>query len=84
MYLSKYFICLPGKDGVFSTSDGLKIGYISGLQSEGDKNEIHTFNYESVSQFRDSCVRSGITFLDMLLTSPWPLDVRNKERIPEV
>jgi len=72
-----------GKDGVFNTSDGLKIGYISGLESENNENDIHTFNYDSISQFKDSCLRSGINSLDLLLTSPWPFDVRNKERIPE-
>lgn len=77
--------CLIGKDGVFTTSDGLKIGYISGIQSDGNKeNEMHTFSYDSLVQFKDSCIRAGITSLDVLLTSPWPLDVRNKERIPEV
>lgn len=76
---------VSGKDGVFSTSDGLKIGYISGIQKDDNKeNELHTFNYESVSQFKDSCIRNGCISLDLLLTSPWPLDVRNKERIPEV
>lgn len=79
------FVYLLGKDGVFTTSDGLKIGYISGIQNNSSKkNEIHTFNYDSLSQFRDSCIRAGSTSLDVLLTSPWPLDIRNKERILEV
>lgn len=73
-----------GKDGIFTTSDGLKIGYISGIQNNsGKENEMHTFNYDSLSQFRDSCIRAGSTSLDVLLTSPWPLDIRNKERILE-
>lgn len=73
-----------GKDGIFTTSDGLKIGYISGIQNNSSKeNEIHTFNYDSLSQFKDSCIRAGNTSLDILLTSPWPLDIRNKERIHE-
>ncbi|XP_015376000.1 PREDICTED: CWF19-like protein 1 isoform X2 [Diuraphis noxia] len=73
-----------GKDGIFTTSDGLKIGYISGIQNNSSKeNEIHTFNYDSLSQFRDSCIRAGSTSLDVLLTSPWPVDIRNKERILE-
>jgi hypothetical protein len=76
---------ISGKDGVFTTSDGIKIGYISGIQNDDNKeNEMHTFNYESISQFKESCIRSGCLYLDLLLTSPWPLDVRNKERIPEV
>lgn len=70
---------------MFNTSDGLKIGYISGVQNNSKNiNELHTFNYDSVIQFKDSCIRSGITSLDILLTSPWPLDVCNKERISEV
>lgn len=81
------FLCvyLLGKDGVFNTSDGLKIGYISGVQSNNSKeNESYVFNYDSLSEFKDRCLRSGITSLDLLLTTQWPLDVRNKERIPEV
>lgn len=75
----------PGKDGVFNTSEGLRIGYISGIQNESNKeNEMHLFNYDSLAQFKDSCLRSGCSSLDILLTSPWPLDVRNKERIAEV
>lgn len=70
---------------MFTTSDGLKIGYVSGIQSDSIReNEMHTFNYNSLVQFKDSCLRSGITSLDVLLTSPWPFDVCNKERIPEV
>lgn len=78
-------MCFTGKTGVFNTSDGLKIGYISGIQSDGNKqNDMHTFNYDSVVQFKDSCIRSGCMSLDLLLTSPWPVDVLNKERISEV
>lgn len=78
-------IYLIGKDGIFNTSDGLKIGYISGLQSNTCKeNEIHTFNYDSLAKFKDSCIRAGTTSLDILLSSPWPLDIRNKERTAEV
>lgn len=84
IFLTKCFFYL-GKDGVFTTSDGFKIGYISGIQSDDIKeNEIHTFNYNSLVQFKDSCIRAGITSLDVLLTSPWPIDICNKERIPAV
>lgn len=70
---------------MFNTSDGLKIGYISGIQSTNSKeNESFMFNYDSLSQFKDGCLQSGITSLDLLLTTQWPLDVQNKERIPEV
>lgn len=84
-YLYFCYLWLSGKEGVFNTSDGLKIGYISGIQNDGNKeSEICTFNYDSLAQFKDSCVEAGSTPLDILLTSPWPIDIRNKERIPEV
>lgn len=55
------------------------------MQSDNSKeNESHMFNYDSLNQFKDGCLRSGITSLDLLLTTQWPLDVRNKERVPDV
>lgn len=71
-YLFWYILCWSGNHGVFSTSDGFKIGYISGIQNR--KNEIHTFNYDSLVEFRDSFLRSG-KIMDVLLSSPWPSDI---------
>ncbi|XP_050424334.1 CWF19-like protein 1 [Adelges cooleyi] len=71
-----------GKHGVFTTTDGLKIGYVSGIQSSSkSNNEEFMFNYDSLVQFKDSCHRSGHVPLDILLTSPWPTDICNKERV---
>jgi len=84
LFLNKSFIHLLGKDGVFKTSDGLKIGYISGIESNKAENEFHTYYFDSISHFKESCVRNGIVSLDILLTSPWPFDVRKKERTPAV
>ncbi|XP_050520201.1 CWF19-like protein 1 isoform X2 [Daktulosphaira vitifoliae] len=71
-----------GKHGVFTTSDGLKIGYVSGVQSTcKTSNEDYMFNYDSIVQFKESCQRSGHVPLDILLTTPWPADILNKERL---
>lgn len=77
--------CLLGNTGVFTTLDGLKIGYISGLQSDDNNvNEMHKFNYNSLVELKDFCQRSGVQALDVLLTSPWPSDVCKNERIVSI
>lgn len=74
-----------GKDGIFNTTKGLKIGYISGIQCGlNEVTTLSTFNYNSLIEFKDRCKQSGITSVDMLLTSPWPLDILNEEQFPNV
>ncbi|VVC31052.1 HIT-like domain,Cwf19-like protein, C-terminal domain-2,Cwf19-like, C-terminal domain-1 [Cinara cedri] len=69
-----------GKHGMFTTSEGFNIGYISGIQGpyQGVECDMHTFNYESLEEFRESFVRSRKK-LDVLLTSPWPKDIEKND-----
>ncbi|XP_059486159.1 CWF19-like protein 1 [Neocloeon triangulifer] len=61
-----------GKRGLFSSSEGLKIAYLSG--KEGAKSDSCTFTAEDVSAVRDSCLRNQSNYkgVDILLTSQWP------------
>jgi len=57
---------------LFSTSEGLKIAYVSGR--EGPKSDACTFSTDDVSAVRDSVLRNQTNFkgVDILLTSQWP------------
>ncbi|CAB3387551.1 Hypothetical predicted protein [Cloeon dipterum] len=61
-----------GKRGLFSTSEGLKIAYVSG--KEGGRSDGCTFTAEDVTAVRDTCLRNQSNFkgVDILLSSQWP------------
>jgi len=64
-----------GKKGVFTTSSGLQIAYISGL--EGEKSTMNTFNSED-SEFLMNLMKvknPQFTGIDILLTTQWPKNV---------
>lgn len=63
-----------GKRGLFSTSSGLKIAYLSGVP--GEQGPTH-FSAADVSAVRDACLKGQSNFrgIDILLTSVWPQGV---------
>jgi hypothetical protein len=63
-----------GKRGLFSTSYGLKIAYLSGVP--GEQGPTH-FSASDVSAVRDACLKGQTNFkgIDILLTSTWPQGV---------
>lgn len=65
-----------GKRGVFTTSDGLRIAYISG---SGDGPSDNTFSEADVTCVRDVCLRGQANFkgVDILLSSAWPQGISN-------
>lgn len=62
-----------GKRGLYTSSGGLKIAYLSGIAAES-KDNIHTFTTEDVSSLYDVCVRGNPNFrgVDILLSTQWP------------
>lgn len=83
-YTFNLFSCmLAGKRGVYTTSSGLKIGYLSGHQSpEGGPSEeesMSRFCAADCSAVRDACLRGQPEYrgLDILITAQWPNDVQN-------
>ncbi|XP_039448083.1 CWF19-like protein 1 homolog [Culex pipiens pallens] len=78
-----------GKRGIFSTSSGLKIAYVSGLEVEGSsasgKVPDWKFTKEDAVAVRDSCFASKSNMgdyrgVDLLLTSQWPAHVKEDVR----
>lgn len=63
-----------GKRGIFTTSNGLRIAYVSG-RNEGTSES--TFSDNDVLCVRDVCLRGQANFkgVDILLTSAWPCGV---------
>ncbi|XP_044736646.1 CWF19-like protein 1 [Chrysoperla carnea] len=68
-----------GKRGLFSPSTGLKIAYLSGIQSDSDEYEKFTFRKQDAMALKAACVRSQCSFrgVDILLTSQWPKFITN-------
>lgn len=70
-----------GKRGLYTSSGGLKIAYISGIASESDENS-NNFTIKDASALHDVCVRGNPNFrgVDILLTSQWPSGVTNEQQ----
>uniref|UniRef100_A0A1B6E6F5 Cwf19-like C-terminal domain-containing protein n=2 Tax=Clastoptera arizonana TaxID=38151 RepID=A0A1B6E6F5_9HEMI len=64
-----------GKRGVFSSSTGLKIAYLSGV--EGKESTDFSFTAKDVTKVRDLCTKGQPSYLgiDFLLTSAWPKEI---------
>lgn len=63
-----------GKRGVFTTSNGLRIAYISG---KSDGLSDCSFSESDVTCVRDVCLKGQANFkgVDVLVTSSWPQDI---------
>ncbi|GAB1609733.1 CWF19-like protein 1 [Argonauta hians] len=67
-----------GKQGVFTTSTGLQIAYLSGIPSS---NEIYGFTKNDVNDLLESVTSSkGFKGVDVLITSQWPKGVEKYAR----
>lgn len=70
-----------GRRGLYNSSSGLKIAYVSGVESQNPSgaSDAHTFNQSDVSAIRDICLKGQPSFrgVDVLLSSPWPHEVTN-------
>ena len=69
-----------GKHGVYTTSSGLKIAYLSGVERE-DPNDSsgHLFGEKEVISVKDACLKGCPSFrgVDILLTAQWPEGMTN-------
>ncbi|KAK3914063.1 CWF19-like protein 1 [Frankliniella fusca] len=63
-----------GKRGVFTTSNGLRIAYVSG---NTDGSSEFSFSESDVVCVRDVCLKGQTNYkgVDVLLTSSWPQDI---------
>nr|CAD7456044.1 unnamed protein product [Timema tahoe] len=67
-----------GKRGLFTTSSGLKIAYVSGIETNSkEPPQEHTFVEADVTSVRDICYKGRPSFrgVDILVTSVWPKDI---------
>uniref|UniRef100_A0A1B6J3M2 Cwf19-like C-terminal domain-containing protein n=1 Tax=Homalodisca liturata TaxID=320908 RepID=A0A1B6J3M2_9HEMI len=73
-----------GKRGVFSTSGGLKLAYVSGL--EDSDSSACSFTAADVTRVRDSCIKGQPSYrgIDILLTSQWPQGVLQRDENAKV
>lgn len=68
-----------GEYGQYTSSSGLKIVYLSGVQKIADDPKECTFDDKAVSAVRNVCLKGCPSFrgVDILLTSQWPEGVTN-------
>lgn len=70
-----------GKRGLYLSSGGLKIAYLSGIsKNPNDKlNEEYAYNFEDAQTLKDLCLKGDAAYrgVDILLTSQWPNNVMN-------
>ncbi|XP_026320616.1 CWF19-like protein 1 [Hyposmocoma kahamanoa] len=90
----KYYNCAEGEDivpnvtymgkrGIYTTSAGVKIAYLTGLSRRelGKDIPMVTFEPSDCSAVRDSCFRGQSEFrgVDMLITTLWPSGIQEDE-----
>lgn len=73
-----------GKRGLYTISSGIKIAYVSGVESASEKSDW-TFDKEDVKAVRNSCLASRTSAgefrgVDILITSQWPQGIYEKEK----
>ncbi|XP_031622103.1 CWF19-like protein 1 homolog [Contarinia nasturtii] len=67
-----------GRRGLYTVSTGLKIAYVSGIESkDADPNSISNFKIEDVKSVANACLASNNTSgdyrgIDILISSQWP------------
>uniref|UniRef100_A0A1B0DI84 CWF19-like protein 1 n=1 Tax=Phlebotomus papatasi TaxID=29031 RepID=A0A1B0DI84_PHLPP len=70
-----------GKSGIYVTSSGMKVAYVSG--KEGEKSSDVTFSAEDTKSVKMSCLATKSSGdyrgIDILLTSQWPHGQNNSE-----
>lgn len=72
-----------GARGLYTVSSGIKIAYVSGVESsDGKCDQLHLFDEASVRSVRSSCLASKTSAgeyrgIDILVTSQWPEGVDN-------
>ena len=70
-----------GRRGVYTTTNGLSIAYISGVFGDGMSNEPHCYTETDLNILQaQSGVMNGI---DILITSQWPSDVLRYVKKPD-
>lgn len=66
-----------GKRGLFTSSSGLKLVYVSGIEAESDVLSHYNFTDKDIESVKNACLRGQTDFrgVDILITSSWPKDI---------
>ncbi|XP_074965641.1 CWF19-like protein 1 isoform X2 [Phalacrocorax aristotelis] len=65
-----------GRRGLYSSTSGLQIAYLSGTESQHEPAPAYSFSAKDVTELKTSLVSTpNFRGVDILLTSPWPRDV---------
>ncbi|XP_071515989.1 CWF19-like protein 1 [Panulirus ornatus] len=70
-----------GPSGIYPCSSGLKIMYLSGIQSTNSKSNDTTFSFNDISSLETQATSKPT--VDILITSQWPSAVCNYAKNPE-
>lgn len=74
-----------GRRGLYTVSSGLKIAYVSGLESrDSEANSLSSFKMDDVKAVANACLASNNTLgeyrgIDILISSQWPSGARENE-----
>ncbi|XP_017089149.2 CWF19-like protein 1 homolog [Drosophila bipectinata] len=73
-----------GKRGIYTTSNGVKVAYLSGVEATGTKNSEHEFTKDDVNAVKNACLdaknrTTEYRGVDVLLTSQWPYGVQEEQ-----
>lgn len=84
-YIGRYYnylytineLIITGKRGLYVTSNGLKIAYISGIYNNDKSSKDYHYTFEDALALRDVCIKGSDNFrgVDLLLTSQWPANI---------
>ena len=66
-----------GKRGLYTGTSGLKIAYVSGIESETGKYSDCTFTSNDVESVKNISAKGNQKFrgVDILISSSWPKDI---------
>lgn len=82
-FLSACLCIHAGRRGVFSSTSGLQIAYLSGTESQDEPAPAYSFSSKDVTELKTSLLSTpNFKGIDILLTSPWPRDVENFANSP--
>lgn len=78
------FNIIIGKRGLYTVSSGLKIAYVSGMESCLSEKSDWNFNIDDVNAVKITCLSSKASTgeyrgVDILLTSQWPQQIYNEK-----
>lgn len=73
-------LCPTGPNGIYPSSSGLKMVYLSGKEAASHAKSASTFTFDDISSLETQATAKPA--IDILLTSQWPNAVCNYAKKP--